>query len=594
MKRRTAFVLIMAVIVQLFVGLVVSSPASAATGPADDRMLTTPTGWWTYTGATVSQISTLLNSNHARLTDLKVDDPSVPTFTVVMVANSGDYASGWWWYVGETQAQVSSLLTTNNARLISAEAYNTSGGVRYAVVMVPNTGADARTWWWYVGTTSQLSTDLTTNHARMIQVTPYPGSSTEYVAIMVDNTGGNALGWWWYVHESTATISTQLGTNKARLVDLSRNDDGTYNVVMYADTTTRWYWYVGQDPSAAVARAGQQGERIITATSYVVSGTKYYSIVETRNTNALSEKLWNIIGPVVDSGTYGFYLKKVGGNTLAGIEQDTQYEPASALKVLYHAYSIHQESLGNSADSDSITYHFDPADPNNPGICPDNFPNTTTTDLKNADQQMMWNSDNRMTRGILEKYGKANILNYGASLGLTSTAINHNIGCPTPSTHNLTTLDDLGRVYAAYANKKITTSSTWNAQFRSRMLNESNYSPFKAQICPIVKQVANELGKKKGTGGAFCDAITWIAKGGSYQYGGSFPYNVSWDGLSMTGLPYKTAGGKIQPEQYVFGEFIDETQINSQSEADTINAARTKEYNTAIRPYIKSALKNWP
>jgi hypothetical protein len=39
-----------------------------------------------------------------------------------------------------------------------------------------------------------------------------------------------------------------------------------------------------------------------------------------------------------------------------------------------------------------------------------------------------------MTRGILERYTKASILSYASSLGLTSTQINHNIGCGTP--HN--------------------------------------------------------------------------------------------------------------------------------------------------------------
>jgi hypothetical protein len=164
----------------------------------------------------------------------------------------------------------------------------------------------------------------------------------------------------------------------------------------------------------------------------------------TRNTNALSEQLWNIIGPTVNSGAYGFYLKQVNGTTQAALQNTLPYEPASALKVLYHATSIHDESLGLSHDTDSITYHYNPADPTNPGICPDSYPTTATTNLKNADQQMMWNSDNRMTKGILGKYGKSAVFNYGSSLGLTSTAINHDIGCPTPSTHNRTTLVDLG------------------------------------------------------------------------------------------------------------------------------------------------------
>lgn len=593
MKHRgRALAVVLALTIQFAVAVSVAGSASAATGAADDRQLTTPTAWWTYTGVTGVTLSSLLSTNHARLTSLQVDDPSVPTFTAVMVGNSGAYASGWWWYYNATQAQVSSLLSTNNARLISAQAYATGAGTRYAVVMVSNTGGNAKAWWWYIGTTSQLSTALSTNHARMIEVTPMPGSTTTYLGIMVDNTATNATAWWWYVHASVASISSSLSTNHARLVDLSRNDDGTYNVVMYGGSSPRWYWYVGQDPATAVTRAGQQGERIIDAWSYVISGVRYYSVIETRNTNALSEKLWNIIGPTVDSGKYGFYLQQVGGPTVAGVGQSVQYEPASALKVLYHAKSIHVESLGNAHDTDSITYHYDPANPGNQGICPDNFASTSTTNLKNADQQMMWNSDNRMTRGIVEKYTKTAMVNYAASLGMTSTVINHNIGCPTSTTHNLTTLVDLGKVYSAFQNGTVTGNSTWKAQFRSRMLNESNYSGFRSSICPIVNQEAAALGKSQATATAFCNAMNWISKGGSYQYGGSLPYQVSWDGVSLTGVPFKSSG-TIAARYFVFGEYVDGTTINSTAEANSINAARSKEYQEALRGQIHAALKTW-
>jgi hypothetical protein len=591
--RRKALVVTLALAAQVAVGTVAATTAGASTGPADDRQLSTPTSWWSYSGVTAATLGTLLSHNHARLTDLQVDNTaSTPTFTAVMVANSGSYASASWWYYGLTQSQVSAHLSTNKARLLTAQTYNTSAGVRYAVAMVPNTGSNAKSWWWYVGTTSALSAQLNSHHARMINVSPYAGSSTNYVGIMVDNTGTNASGWWWYVHASAASVASHLSADKAHLVDLSRNVDGTFNAVMYAGTSTRWYWYYGQDLSTAVTRALQQGERIIDATPYTVSGKKYFAVVETRNTNTLSEKLWNVIAPSVDSGKYGFYLKQVGGSTLAGIGQSTQYEPASALKVLYHAESIHQQSVGASHDGDPITYHYDPAHPTDGGICPDSFATTATTTLKNADQQMMWNSDNRMTRGVLAKYGKAAVLSYGSSLGLTATAINHNIGCPTSTTHNKTTLVDLGKVYEAYQNGTITSNATWKAQFKARMLNESNYSGFRNSICPIVNQEATALGKSKATATAFCNALTWVAKGGSYQYGSSLPYQVSWDGVSLTGLPYK-ASGAVTAKYFVFGEYVDGTTINSTSEATAINTARGKEYLEAMRPYLHAALATW-
>ena len=589
MKRRTkAAILAVAAVLQMtVVALIGSAPANAAVGPADDRQLSTPTSWATYNGATAAQVNSYLSANSARLTDIQVES-STPTFTVTMVKNSGSYSSGWWWYYDQTEAQVNSHLSTNHARPISISAYSTSSGVRYAVVMVSNSGANAKPWAWYHGTASFISGRLTANHARLIDFSPFPGGG--YTAIMVDNTGTNATGWWWYYGVTSTAVNNALSTNHARLIDISRNSGGTFNVVMYA-SRTRAYWYFGYSPATMLEKANQLNERIISAYSYVSSGTKYQVAAMVENSNAASQALRNIIAPKVDSGAYGFYLKQVGGSTLASLQSQKQYEPASALKVLYHAKSIHEEALGNTTDTTSITYHYhNLADPNDGDICPDSYATTTTTNLKNADTLMMQNSDNRMTRGILEKYTKASMLSYATSLGLTSTQINHNIGCGTP--HNKTTLADLGKVYEAFQNGTVTSNSTWQAQFKSRMLNQSNYSGFQTSICPIVNQEASALGKSQATATSFCNAMTWIAKGGSYQYADNFPYTVSWDGLSMTGVPYKS-GGVSAPKFFIFGEFVDGTSIGSQSEADSVNNARSKLYQEALRPYIHAALATW-
>jgi hypothetical protein len=581
---RTASVVAAAVLQLTVAVLVGAGSAHASVGPADDRQLNSPTGWWTYHGDTAAQVNSLLSANGARLTSIQVQS-STPTFTVTMVKNAGPYASGWWWYYGKTEAQVNSLLSTNHARPISISAYSSSSGVRYAVVMVQNAGANAKASWWYHGSASYISGRIDANHARLITLQPFPGGG--YLAIMVDNTGSNATSWWWYYRATAAQVNNDLSTNRARLIDVSRNGDGTFNVVMYR-SSTRAYWYYGLAPSSILAKANQLGERIIAVFSY--GGSQVAAMTE--NLNAPSRKLRNIIAPKVDSGAYGFYLKRVGGTTIAALQSRKQYEPASALKVLYHAKSIHAEALGNTTDATSITYHYhDLSDPNDGDICPDDYNTTRTTSLKNADTLMMQNSDNRMTRGILEKYTKAAMLNYATSLGLSSTEIHHNIGCGTP--HNKTTLVDLGKVYEAFQNGTVTSNATWRSQFTSRMLNDGNYEPqYHDSICGIVSQEAAALGKSSATATSFCNAISWIAKGGSYQYADTFPYTVSWDGLSLTGVPYKS-GGVVARKYFVFGEFVDGTKIGSQSEADSVNAARSKLYQEALRPYIHAALATW-
>src|SRR5215470_1644878 len=95
--------------------------ATQANPSTNDQSTTVNTAWWAYNGVTASQVGSLLTTNSARLTQIRVENPAVPTFDVTMVSNSGVYASGWWWYYGLTGSQVSSTLTTNNARLISLE-----------------------------------------------------------------------------------------------------------------------------------------------------------------------------------------------------------------------------------------------------------------------------------------------------------------------------------------------------------------------------------------------------------------------------------------------------------------------------------------
>ncbi|MDT4917864.1 MAG: hypothetical protein QOH89_2564 [Pseudonocardiales bacterium] len=592
MRRTRAAVLTVAAVLQLsVVALVSAGSANAAIGPADDRQLSTPTSWATYNGVTAAQVSSYLSANSARLTDIQVES-STPTFTVTMVNNAGSYSSGWWWYYNLTEAQVNANLSANSARPISISAYSTTSGVRYAVVMVPNSGANAKSWAWYHGTSTYISGRLSALHMRLIDFGSYPGSG--YTAIMVDNTGGNATGWWWYYGLSASAVTTDLSTNSARLIDVSRNSDGTYNAVMYS-SRTRAYWYYGYSPSSMLAKANQLGERIISVVSYTVGSTKYQAAAMVENLNSASRTLRSIIAPQVDSGAYGFYLKQVGGATIASLQSTKQYEPASALKVLYHAKSIHEEALGNTTDATVITYHYhNLADSKDGDICPDDYATTTTTNLKNADTKMMQNSDNRMTRGILEKYTKASMQSYATSLGLTSTQINHNIGCPTAATYNKTTLSDLGKVYEAFQNGTVTSNSTWKTQFHDRMLNETNYEPnYHNSICPIVSQEATALGKSAATATSFCNALTWIAKGGSYVYAtNSYPHKVSFDGLSLTGVPYKSSG-ILAPRFYVFGEFIDQTQLDSSAEATAVNNARSKLYQEALRPYIHAALATW-
>ena len=123
-------------------------------------------------------------------------------------------------------------------------------------------------------------------------------------------------------------------------------------------------------------KALQLGQRLFDLTPYTSGGTTYYAGVMMNNSDALTTKVIGTLAGKVPNGNWGFELKQVGGSVLTGLQTTTAFEPASALKVLYHYKSILAEQAGTTHDNTAITYHYDPADSTNADICPDDFAST--------------------------------------------------------------------------------------------------------------------------------------------------------------------------------------------------------------------------
>jgi hypothetical protein len=256
--------------------------ASAAVGPADDRMISSTVPWWTYNGVTIAQVNTYLTTNDARLTDIHVES-STPTVSVVMVKNSGSYkVANWWWYVGLSLSDVQSRLSTNSARLISISAYDTSAGTRYGVIMVSNTGANARGWWWYDAPATYIADKLAANHARLIDLGPSPNGN--FTAIMVDNSGANAVAWYWYHGIKAKQIRSYATAHDGRPIDVSRNPGGSFNAVIYVSIKAGDS-FAGRTPSALLAKAISRDERILSIDTYIVSGVTLQAAAMIKNSH---------------------------------------------------------------------------------------------------------------------------------------------------------------------------------------------------------------------------------------------------------------------------------------------------------------------
>lgn len=155
----------------------------------NDEAVTIAVSRWWFFGQTGDQITALVNQFNARLTQIRVENPAIPTFTVTMVANTGAYSSSWWWYYGVNPSTLNTLL--EGRRLISLDPYQTSIGLVFAAIMVPNTAVQGRTWWWYYNAdVATVNNYCGGNNARLVSARPYiSGNTLVYAVIMLSNTG---------------------------------------------------------------------------------------------------------------------------------------------------------------------------------------------------------------------------------------------------------------------------------------------------------------------------------------------------------------------------------------------------------------------
>ena len=594
-----------------------------------DHSTRVPTGWWIYSGRTAAQVSSLLATNQARLTQLEVEGmvSGAPRFSVRMVRNSGGYAvPGWWWYHGLTSTQVASRLSANNARLVDLEPYDAGGGaIRYAAVMVSNTGTSARAWSYLANvSSSQIATHLANSSHRLVDLdTFYVGTTKRYSAVAVANTGADAKSWQWWLNQSAASVASRVSAFGGRIVKLDRNRDGTYNIVQVANSGTNnaawWYQYGFGSPTTLLNYASQVAARPIDIQSYLTAGgQRRWNAVFIDNANTSTRRMRNVFAPTfLDSngnptiGIFSAYLKRVGGAVAVNLNAGRRAETASSLKSLHLLTAMRRVAAGTDTLGSSFRfYNYSGTAGSN--ACPNPAEETTARqslayNFEKGLDEMMRISDNRTTRGVVIRYGGFAAFNaVAASAGLTGTTMRHNIGCAyrNPATgkystalRNDTTAADLARIY----------EGVWNASLlgnangaRAEFLESANPSVGAGSLQTIVNQEAVKLGKSTTVASQFGAAIRRYGKGGSYgtclpdSNAGCGQQVTIRSGTGLIRLPIKVSGA-IQYRDYSFGHLISDVKVscwNCSEETKYVNA-----YGTAsrelFRDEIRLALATW-
>ena len=600
----------------LIAALVCAAPALAAPVIDPERNSTAVTGWWWYHGVSEATLSGVVSTNGARIIDIEVESTAPYTFSAAFVKNTGTYARTWWWYYGLTSSQVAQKISQNNARLIDIERYTVGGQRRFAVVMVRNTGVAAKAWWYYYDVSaSTLASKLATNNARLIDFESYTVSgATRFSAVMIRNTGVDAKAWWWYYNVSASFVSNKLSANKARLIDIERRSNGNFDVVMQRRGSEYWWWYYDATAASVAKLVSQNGARIVDIEPYIKNGTKRFAILLLNDLNAESSRLREIMRTGLSGGSYGVYVKKVGGSTPVALQSNTIFEPASSMKVVHHLYTMQRIMNGLDSLGASFNYWFKPGDATNKDVCPDpawetaiGQPYRVTTTVQDGLTRMMQNSDNRTTRGFQLRWGHPTLNAFVTSLGMANTELRQIIGCGFQNgLRNDLTLVDAGKLYESVVNGSSLSGSSrttfWNIMLGGGVTGSS-------ALGQIVKQEAAKLGKSTAKANSFIALMETRSKGGSYDICVSScnPYTYIRTAAGRLTLPTKVRGTTVL-QNYVYGRFVDDLtipcQVKGASETTAQVEARCSKYKKAnaalnsvgsemFRSVIRSALIPW-
>ena len=616
-----------------------SAAVSAVTAVPDPEGNSTDlTAWGWQTNATPAQIGASL-ANGARIIDLEVTS-SAPTFSVAYVQNGGTYGRGWWWYYNLTAADVGSYLNANSARPIDIEPYDTASGLRFAVVMVSNTGVAGKGYWWYYNqTAASVGSFLSANNARIVDIDRYATPSGDrFNVILIPNTGVDGVGWWYYFNLTPSAIGSYLSTNHARLTNIERTDSGGYDVVMVSSGSEQAWWLYGQTGTSLGNAASQLGARITKLESYLVSGTRYFTALLINNTDAESSRIRDLVaGQMLPS--WGFYVKKVGGGDVVGLQADRTFEPASMMKIVHAVTALREVQAGTGTTlSTPITWYANPTEPARYPANPNYANSDGTFDAPNvpdpADKdvcaydasgnlltgstysdplstiisQMLGFSDNRATDALTRRYGFAALNATAALAGMTKTHIYHRIGCdkdasPQPYKHNELTLRDAGKIYEGVENGTLL-DATRKASLYSWLVG-GNGNP----ASPLGQMMAAEgtaAGLSASEISQFIANTVSLSKGGGYSLcpdsGACNPPVVRDSTVGGTiWIPFKDAFGTIVPTAYVYGRFFN-VQVNCTNAS--IAAKTCTAYSNVLagnstlavemfRSIVKQAIATW-
>ena len=282
-------------------------------------------------------------------------------------------------------------------------------------------------------------------------------------------------------------------------------------------------------------------------------------------------------------GTYGFYLKKVGGPVVTAYRRNYAFYPASSIKVVEHLYVMREVSRDRTTLDRQINIwsEDDHCRNDHSGQTPER-----QETLSDTLRSMMKNSSNRHANAIQEEFGRVNMnrMAHGLIEMSEDSQLHHKFGCGGPDNDpaNRLTLTDIGSLYEKVAQGSVLSESARETFYRM-MRNETD-SLF---IESIIDSEADKMHLTAATKNSFKAKVKLAFKTGTFTRSGFNYRSVA----GVVSLPFGGscrigAAGQIQMNSYVYGVFVD----RARNVADTTVSAAASEL---FRNTIREALKSW-
>jgi hypothetical protein len=553
----------------LAVAVLLAAPAWAQ----PEEILDTPAGWTYWYGTTSATIAADIN---AGLRPFSIQRVAANSYDVVTVANSGDYAVAGFgtgnMHYDRTLAQMTTALA--NRRLVSLDCYEVAGQTQMSGISIPNPGG-AVGWGWLVGQTRQQIVDWVSNTTPALRITDLSiytvGGQKYYAAVAVNNQGAQYQGWWWYFDQTGEEIVDLLTANSARLIDIELETAPTlfsparFACVMVAQNPGAGWFHDALTAQQVNDFINQTGGRLTSLHRYTTAlGATRYAVSLVDNANDQTRRVRDYMAAEATAGTYGFKLKRVGGEVLASLNENFVFEPASSMKIIHGAYAIRECAQGDMALDDDIWVPNRCTSEYYNNVCPDDLyscdsgyePFSTTI------RGMLQNSHNGRTHTLELLFGRATLNNFADfTLDLTNTQINHTLGCLCGEPFNTTTASDLVSVYEQIGDGTLF-NSTWRDNLFSLMANVQAWGYGSAPghsfytLGQVINQEAAPTDLTPAEITAFRDEVQYVVKGGAYGCDGTtWRASAGW-----SRLPFKLfvfGNWFTIPRDYAFTTFVD-------------------------------------